>query len=169
MIPPPPHHPQDLEKIGIVNRAGELFKANPNSYLSWLLYIVFVPFRSMINALYDFKSERRQFRSKFMLEKSLYPIPRLSSMGLYCYPICQESVNYRLALAKGICHLPLWRLNHVLLQLLTFHMARREFRVESEALCAPEKLVEQIFIYLDIFRNWFHDPNACISSYLEKY
>ena len=41
----PPHRPQVLEKTGIVNRAGELFKANPNSYLSWLLYIVFVPLR----------------------------------------------------------------------------------------------------------------------------
>ena len=46
-------------------------------------------------------------------------------MELYCYLICQEGVNYRLAPAKGICHLPLRRLNPVLLQLLTFHMARR--------------------------------------------
>ena len=74
-------------------------------------------------------------------------------MELYCYLICQEGVNYRLAPAKGICHLPLRRLNPVLLQLLTFHMARREFRVDSETLCAPEKLVEQVFIYLDLFRN----------------
>ena len=34
--------------------------------------------------------------------------------------ICLDSVNYKLALAKGICHLPLWSLNPVLQQLLTF-------------------------------------------------
>ena len=54
-------------------------------------------------------------------------------------------VNYKLALAKGICHLPLWRLNPVLQQLLTFNMPGRESRVESEAPCAPRKLVEQVF------------------------
>ena len=31
-----------------------------------------------------------------------------------------RAVNDKLALAKGICHLPLWALNPVLLQLLTF-------------------------------------------------
>jgi len=31
------------------------------------------------------------------------------------------AVNCKLALAKGICHLPLQRLNPVLLQLLTFN------------------------------------------------
>ena len=54
------------------------------------------------------------------------------------------SVDYRLALAKSICQ----RLDSnkdicyllVLLQLLTF-----EFRVDSEALCAPGNLVEQVF------------------------
>ena len=35
--------------------------------------------------------------------------------------ICLDSVNYKLALAKGICHLPVWRLNPVLQQLLTFN------------------------------------------------
>ena len=34
-------------------------------------------------------------------------------------------VNYKLALAKGICHLLLWRLNPVLLQLLTFNTPKR--------------------------------------------
>ena len=29
------------------------------------------------------------------------------------------NINYKLVLAKGICHLPLWRLNPVLLHLLT--------------------------------------------------
>ena len=63
-----------------------------------------------------------------------------------------ESVNYKWVLAKGICRLPLWRLTPVLLQLLA-HL--REFRVESEALCAPGKLVEQVlrqFSGTDIFR-----------------
>ena len=59
-------------------------------------------------------------------------------------------VIYELAFAKsicqwlnsnymGICHLP------VLLQLLTFNTFWREFRVESEAICAPGKLLEQVF------------------------
>ena len=46
---------------------------------------------------------------------------------------------------KGTCHLPLWRLSPVLLQLPTFNVPWGEFRVESEALCAPGKLVEQVF------------------------
>ena len=88
------------------------------------------------------------------------------------------SVNYKLALVKsicqllnnkGICHLPLGRLNPVLLQLLTFSTLWGEFRVESEAFCAPEKWVEQVFRWLDIFRNWLHDPTPRISSYLEKH
>ena len=54
-------------------------------------------------------------------------------------------VNFRLVLAKGICLLPLQRLNSMLLQLLTFHTPWRGFRVESDALCAPGKLVEQVF------------------------
>ena len=33
----------------------------------------------------------------------------------------------------------------MLLQLLTFEMPGREFRVKNGALCAPEKLVEQVF------------------------
>ena len=36
-------------------------------------------------------------------------------------------------------------------------------------LCVPEKLAERVFRLLDVFRNWFHDPNPCISSYLEKH
>ena len=39
----------------------------------------------------------------------------LHSVSLY------SSVNYKLALAKGVCHLPLQRLNPVLLELLAFH------------------------------------------------
>ena len=45
----------------------------------------------------------------------------------------------------------------------------RKFRVENGALNAPEKLMEQVFIWLDIFRNWFHDPDLCITPYLEKH
>ena len=73
------------------------------------------------------------------------------------------SVSYKLVLAKsicrglnntkGICHLPLQRLNPVLLQLLTVNTHCGEFRVENGALCAPGKLVEQVFRWLDIFRN----------------
>ena len=33
-----------------------------------------------------------------------------------------QRVNYKLALAMGTCHLPLSRLDDVLLQLLTFNM-----------------------------------------------
>ena len=75
----------------------------------------------------------------------------------------QHGVNYKLALAKsicqtltngkGICLLPLQRLKPVLLQLLTFNIRWGECRVESEALCAPGKLVKQVFKWLDIFRN----------------
>ena len=59
-------------------------------------------------------------------------------------------IDYKLALSKnicqwlsnnkGICHLPLRTLSLVLLQLLTFDTTWRQFRVESEALCGPEKL-----------------------------
>ena len=45
---------------------------------------------------------------------------------------------------KGTCHLPLWRVNPVPLQLPTFNTPWGEFSVESEALCAPGKLVEQV-------------------------
>ena len=37
----------------------------------------------------------------------------------------------------------------MLLQLLTFTMPWRESRMENEALCAPGKLVEQVFRWLD--------------------
>ena len=33
----------------------------------------------------------------------------------------------------------------------------------SEAICAPRGLMGQVFRWLDIFRNRFHDPNLCIS------
>ena len=85
-------------------------------------------------------------------------------------------VNYKLALnesicqwlnnSKGVCHLPLWRLNSVPLQLPHFNTPWGKFRVDSGALCAPGG---KIFRQLDIFRNWFPDPNICTSSYLEKH
>ena len=65
-----------------------------------------------------------------------------------------RSLNYKMALAenlcqhlnnKGIWHQPLWRLDSVLPQLLSFRTPWGEFRVGSEALCAPGKLVEQVF------------------------
>ena len=54
----------------------------------------------------------------------------LSPVLLIYHQLCIRSFNdpplgffnYKLALAKGICHLPLQRLNPVLLQLLTFDM-----------------------------------------------
>ena len=47
------------------------------------------------------------------------------------------TVTYKLAVAIGTCPLPLQGLNHVLMQLLTFHIPCKELRVESrnEALC----------------------------------
>ena len=57
----------------------------------------------------------------------------------------QKLVNYKLALAKGICYLPLRRLDPVLMQLLTFCTPWRELSMENEALRAPGKLVEQVF------------------------
>ena len=58
-------------------------------------------------------------------------------------------VNYKLALAKsicqqlnynykGVCHLPLWRLNPVLLQLFDFQHPLRKFRVEVGTLGSRE-------------------------------
>ena len=57
-----------------------------------------------------------------------------------CQNLCQQLNNH-----KGICYLPLWRPNSVLLQLLTCDTPCGEFRVQSEALCAPGKLVGQVF------------------------
>ena len=37
-------------------------------------------------------------------------------------PYFEKPVNYKLVLSKGICHLPLQRLNSVLPQLLIFDM-----------------------------------------------
>ena len=53
--------------------------------------------------------------------------------------------SYKLALVKGIRHLPLWRLTPVLLQVLTLDMTWREFSMESEALYTLGNLAEQVF------------------------
>ena len=55
---------------------------------------------------------------------------------------------------EGICHLPLQRLNPVLLQLLTFNTLWGSSGW-SDAFCAPGNLVEQVFRYLDVFRKDF--------------
>ena len=62
--------------------------------------------------------------------------------------------NYRLALAKnscqrlnnsaGTCHVPLQRLNPVPRQLLTFSPPGESSGC-TDALCAPRKLVQQLF------------------------
>ena len=81
-----------------------------------------------------------QILGKCLVQNTRQGQPRKLSPGL-----CPLS-NYKQALAKGICHLPLWRLNPVLMQLLTFDIPWREFRMESKVLCAPEELVEQVFL-----------------------
>ena len=68
---------------------------------------------------------------------------------------------------KGICHLPVQRLNPMLLQLLTFNNSWGSSGW-GEALCAPENLEGQVFRQLDVLRNRFYDLNPCI-SYLEKH
>lgn len=46
-------------------------------------------------------------------------------------------VNYKLVLAKGICHVPL--------QLLTCDMSLKGLQGWNKVLCPPEKLVEWVF------------------------
>ena len=79
-------------------------------------------------------------------------------------------INYNLALAVGTCHLPLQGLNQVVLQLLTFNTLWKELRIESgnEALSARGKTV-RAGLQIDMFRNWFYEPNSYISSYLEQH
>ena len=49
-----------------------------------------------------------------------FPTVTFKSLSILSIVSLYFSVNYKLALAKGICHLPLQRLNPVLLQLLNF-------------------------------------------------
>ena len=81
-----------------------------------------------------------------------------------------RGVNYKLALAIDIWHLPLEDLNHVLLYMLTLDTPWKKFRVESrnEAHCALGKTGRTVLRYSNIFRNRFYEFSSCISSYLEK-
>ena len=56
-----------------------------------------------------------------------------------------------------------WRSKPVLLRLLNLQRHLKESGC-SETICAPWDLMGQVFRWLDIFRNRFHDPNLCISS-----
>ena len=74
-------------------------------------------------------------------------------------------------LKVDICHLPLEEVSHKLLPLLTLNTSWKEFRVRSGVRHSVfwEKLAEQAFRLLDIFRGRFYESNFCISSYLEKH
>ena len=69
-------------------------------------------------------------------------------------------------LETGNCHLPLHRLNHEPVQLLTLNSPLKELRdeIRSEVHSALGKLAEQVFRELGIFRRRFYDPNSRISS-----
>ena len=75
-----------------------------------------------------------------------------------CPEHCQQLNN------KDICHLHLWRLNPMLLQLLTFTNPSGNSGW-SEGLSAPGNLVGQVFRWLDAFRNRFYDLNPCIFQF----
>ena len=70
----------------------------------------------------------------------------------------------------GTCHLPLWALNHVLLQLLTFNAPWNKFRVDSknEALCALGKTNRTDSQIVSYFRSQLYEPNSCISPYIKS-
>ena len=73
--------------------------------------------------------------------------------------VCQLQVG-----ACGICHLPLRRLNPVLMQLPTFNTPWGECRVESEALCAPGKLVDRSLVrYFQELISWPQTSHLFIS------
>ena len=57
--------------------------------------------------------------------------------GVNCKLALTKSICQWLDSSKGICYLPLWRRNPVLLQLPNFNTPWAKFRVESEALRAP--------------------------------
>ena len=77
---------------------------------------------------------------------------------------CQEHYQ-QLNNSKDVCHLPLWRMNLLVLKLSMFNLPWASWGW-IQALCAPGNLVELVWRELAIFRNWFHDSNHCISSYL---
>ena len=67
---------------------------------------------------------------------------------------------------QGTCHLPLQRLNHVLLlQLLTFSTPAKSFlwRAEMRPSVLWKKLAGLVVRELDIFRRCFHEPTSYIS------
>ena len=81
-----------------------------------------------------------------------------------------SNVNYKSVLAMGTCHLPLWALNHVLLQLLTFNAPWNKFRVDrrNEALCALGKTNRTDSQIVRYFRSQLYEPNSCISPYIKS-
>ena len=66
---------------------------------------------------------------------------------------------------KGICHLPLWRLNLMLLYLLTFNNPWGY----SGWGTLPQGIWWDRSLDSFVFRNRFYDLNPCISSYLKKH
>ena len=69
--------------------------------------------------------------------------------------------------SKGICRLPLWRLNPMLLELFIFSTPWASSGW-SEALCAPGNLGGQVYIdSLAVLRNRFYYLSPGTSSYLE--
>ena len=58
-----------------------------------------------------------------------------------------RSINYKLVLAMGTCHVPLQGLNHVLLQLQIFTTLERSLglRTEMRHSVLREKLARQVF------------------------
>ena len=67
-------------------------------------------------------------------------------------------------LETGNCHLPLHRLNHEPVQLLTLNSPLKELRdeIRSEVHSALGKLAEQVFREFTILRRIFCEPHSCI-------
>ena len=90
---------------------------------------------------------QRLNKRSFILDGRSYAVSIFPSSPSH-HPQCQLQV--------GTCHLPLEGLNHVLLQLLTFHSPWKEFRVEKrkEVLCAQGK-TGRTGLQIDIFQSQF--------------
>ena len=82
--------------------------------------------------------------------------------------MCSWSSNSELfQLQIGTCHLPLQKLNHVLLHVLTF-----TFRVKSLGWGVEMRhfALGKIHKFCDrYFHNWFYEPNSGICLYLETF
>ena len=92
----------------------------------------------------------------------------LVNTGEYCQwetGTCQEHCQQLDNNNKDVCHLPLWRMNLLALRLSMFNLPCGTSGC-IRALCAPGNLVDLVWRELAVFRNWFHDSNPCISSYL---